>query len=211
MTTARAERRTQQERREASRADLIAATLELMDEVGFAGVSVGEVCKRAGRSVGVHLHHFGTKAALVAAAVDELAARRIADARADLERTPRRGVEAALDVVWQFYAGPTFVVALELWVAARTSPELREHLLAVEERIDREGVALVATIAPELTTPAGAVAARYAVATMRGLAMRRALHPDADLDAEWRALKPLLLATVHTATTVAAPSETEDH
>ncbi len=189
-------RRTQAERREASRADLIAATLELMDEVGYAGVSVAEVCQRAGRSVGTHLHHFGTKAALVAAAVDTLAARRIADVRADLEREPRRGVEAALDVVWQFYAGPTFVVALELWVAARTNPELREHLLAVEERIDREGVALAASIAPELTTPAGALAGRYAVATMRGVAMRRALYVDADIDADWRSLKPLLLTTL---------------
>jgi len=189
-------RRTQAERREASRADLIAATLELMEEVGYAGVSVAEVCQRAGRSVGTHLHHFGTKAALVTAAVDELAARRIADVRADLEREPRRGAEAALDVVWQFYAGPTFVVALELWVAARTNPELRQHLLAVEERIDREGVALAASIAPELTTPAGALAGRYAVATMRGLAMRRALYVDADLDAEWRSLKPLLLTTL---------------
>lgn len=189
-------RRTQAERREASRADLIAATLELMDEAGYAGVSVAEVCQRAGRSVGTHLHHFGTKAALVTAAVDELAARRIADVRADLEREPRRGAEAALDVVWQFYAGPTFVVALELWVAARTNPELRQHLLAVEERIDREGVALAASIAPELTTPAGALAGRYAVATMRGLAMRRALYVDADLDAEWRSLKPLLLTTL---------------
>ena len=188
-------RRTQAERREASRADLIAATLELMDEVGYAGVSVAEVCQRAGRSVGTHLHHFGTKAALVSAAVDALAARRIADVRADLEREPRQGVEAALDVVWQFYAGPTFVVALELWVAARTNPELREHLLAVEERIDREGVALAASIAPELTTPAGARAGRYAVATMRGVAMRRALYVDADIDADWRSLKPLLLTT----------------
>ncbi|HSX67893.1 TetR/AcrR family transcriptional regulator [Nocardioides sp.] len=198
-------RRTQAERREASRADLIAATLELMEEVGYAGVSVAEVCQRAGRSVGTHLHHFGTKAALVAAAVDALAARRIADVRADLEREPRRGVAAALDVVWQFYAGPTFVIALELWVAARTNPDLREHLLAVEERIDREGVALAASIAPELTTPAGALAGRHAVATMRGLAMRRALYVDVDLDADWRSLKPLLLTTFTATTTSEDP------
>ncbi|TCJ28282.1 TetR/AcrR family transcriptional regulator [Nocardioides jejuensis] len=192
----RAVGRSQAERTAASRLELLNAALEVLDESGFAGLTVADVCKRAGRTVGTHLHQFGTKAALVAAAVDALAARRIADARADLEREPRRGAEAALDVVWQFYAGPTFVVALELWVAARTNPELREHLLTVEERIDREGVALAASIAPELATPAGALAGRYAVATMRGLAMRRALYVDADLDAEWRSLKPLLLTTL---------------
>ena len=186
---------TQDERTAVSRAALIDATLELLDEVGYAGLSVADICQRAGRSVGTHLHQFGTKAALVAAAVDELAARRIAAARADLAREPRHGVEAALDVVWQFYAGPTFVAALELWVAARTNADLREHLLVVEERIDREGRALVAEIAPEIDEPSG-LATRHAVATMRGIAMRRALYLDADIDAEWRAVKPLLLDAV---------------
>lgn len=187
---------TQDERSAASRRALVEATLTLLDEVGYGRLAVADICRLAGRSVGTHLHHFGTKAALVAAAVDELAARRIADARADLERQPRRGTEAALDVVWQFYAGPTFVAALELWVEARTNPDLRAHLLVVEERIDREGVALAATIAPELASPAGLVAGRYVAATMRGLAMRRLLWPDADIDAEWRATRPFLLASL---------------
>jgi hypothetical protein len=130
----------------------------------------------------------------VTAAIDELAARRIADARADLVREPRQGAAAALDVVWQFYTGPTYVAALELWVAARTSPELRAHLAEVEQRIDREGLALVAAIAPELAEHGEA--ARYAVATMRGLAMRRLLDPELDLDLEWKRLKPFLLASV---------------
>ena len=166
---------TQEARTAASRTALIDATLELLEEVGYGRLSVAEICQRAGRSVGTHLHHFGTKAILVTAAVDELAARRIADARADLVREPRQGAAAALDVVWQFYTGPTYVAALELWVAARTSPELRAHLAEVEQRIDREGVALVAAIAPELAENGDA--ARFAVATMRGLAMRRLLDP----------------------------------
>jgi len=191
-----ATRRTQEERRTSSRHDLIAATLAAMEEVGYGGLAIAEICQRAGRSVGTHLHHFGTKAALVAAAVDQLAAQRIADMRDDLERRPRQGVEAALDAAWSFYAGPTFVVALELWVEARTNPELREHLLAVEARIDREGMALMAQIAPDLAATGDLTAARFAVATMRGIAMRRALYPDVDLDSEWRQAKPLLLAAL---------------
>jgi AcrR family transcriptional regulator len=191
-----ATRRTQEERRTSSRADLIAATLALMDEVGYGGLAIAEICQRAGRSVGTHLHHFGTKAALVTAAVDQLAAQRIADMRAELEREPRRGVEAALDAAWSFYAGPTFVVALELWVEARTNPELRAHLLEVEARIDREGMALMSEIAPDIAQRDGLTSARFAVATMRGIAMRRALHPEADIDAEWRSVKPLLLTAL---------------
>ena len=197
-------RRTQEQRRTSSRGDLIAATLALMDEVGYGGLAIAEICQRAGRSVGTHLHHFGTKAALVAAAVDQLAAQRIADMREDLARHPRQGIEAALDAAWSFYAGPTFVVALELWVEARTNAELREHLLEVEARIDREGIALMAQIAPAMADATDLTGARFAVATMRGIAMRRALFPEADIDAEWRSIKPLLLSAL---TSTAADSK----
>ncbi|MCL2581866.1 MAG: TetR/AcrR family transcriptional regulator [Streptosporangiales bacterium] len=186
-------RRTQSERTASSRQALLSATLELMAESGYAKVSVADICRRAGRSVGSHLHHFGTKAALVSAAVDQLAELRIQAMRDDLARSPRFGTGAALDVAWSFYAGPTFVVALELWVAARTDPELREHLLAVEERIDREVMTLAAQVAPEtVAKPGAAAAARTALATMRGLAMRRCLYADEDLERTWQDTRPML-------------------
>jgi AcrR family transcriptional regulator len=193
VTVTTAPRRTQAERRDASRSALIDATLELLDEVGYAGLSVADICQRAGRSVGVHLHHFGTKSALVAAAVDHLADVRIRAMREELAEHPRTGLEAALEVGWSFYRGPTFLAALELWTAARTDPELRAHVLKVEENIDREGVALMATIAPDLIGPVGLEGARFAVSTMRGLAMRRAIDGDDGIDAAWTSMLPLLL------------------
>src|SRR5581483_5616444 len=149
MTLTSTPRRTQQERRDASRAALIDATLDLLDEVGYAGLSVADICARAGRSVGTHLHHFGTKSALLAASVAHLAALRIRAMRAELAEHPRSGLDAALDIGWSFYRGPTFLVALELWTAARTDAELRNHLLGVEENIDREAIALMIEVAPD--------------------------------------------------------------
>lgn len=191
--TSPAPRRTQHQRRDASRAALIGATLELLEEVGYAGLSVADICERAGRSVGTHLHHFGTKSALVAAAVDHLADVRIRAMREELAEHPRSGTDAALDIGWSFYRGPTFLAALELWNAARTDPELREHLLPVEENIDREGIALMASVAPDLLGAEGIRAARFVLATMRGLAMRRALYGDGGIDDAWTQTKPLLL------------------
>lgn len=193
MTVASAPRRTQQERRDASRSALIDATLELLDEVGYAGLSVADICQRAGRSVGTHLHHFGTKSALVAASVDHLADVRIRAMRAELAEHPRTGLDAALDIGWSFYRGPTFLVALELWTAARTDEELREHLLGVEENIDREAVDLMNEVAPEGVDDYGIRGVRFAVASMRGLAMRRALYGDTGIDYAWTQMKPLLL------------------
>lgn len=193
MTTTAAPRRTQHERRDASRSALIGATLELLEEVGYAGLSVADICERAGRSVGTHLHHFGTKSALVAASVDHLADVRIKAMRAELAEHPRSGLDAALDIGWSFYRGPTFLVALELWNAARTDPELREHLLRVEEHLDREGIALMTEVAPEGVDDYGIRGARFAVASMRGLAMRRALYGDTGIDYAWTQMKPLLL------------------
>lgn len=192
MSTTSAVRRTQEERRSASRLALIEATLDLMQEVGYAGLSVSEICRRAERSVGVHLHHFGTKSALLAAAVDHLAELRIQAMREDLALHPRHGLEAALDIAWSFYRGPTFIAALELWTAARTDPDLREHLLVVEEKIDRTGLTLMAEVAPGLLDEAALHQARFAVSAMRGLAMRRALFGDEGIDAAWSSMKPLL-------------------
>lgn len=193
VTVTSTPRRTQHERRGASRSALIAATLDLLQEVGYAGLSVAEICERAGRSVGTHLHHFGTKSALVAAAVDHLADVRIQAMRAELAEHPRSGLDAALDIGWSFYRGPTFLVALELWNAARTDPDLREHLLRVEENIDREGLALMSEVAPGVLGDADLRGARFAVASMRGLAMRRALYGDTGIDYAWTQMKPLLL------------------
>lgn len=192
LTTHRT-RRTQSERTAASRQALLSATLELITESGYADVSVADICRRAGRSVGTHLHHFGTKAALVSAAVNHLAELRIEAMRDDLARSPRFGAGAALDVAWSFYSGPTFVVALELWVAARTDPDLRGQLLAVEERIDREVMLLAAQVDPDtVARPGAAASARLALATMRGLAMRRCLYPDEDLERSWQEARPVL-------------------
>lgn len=186
-------RRTQAERRAESRSALLTATLEILAERGYAGLSIAEVCERAGRSVGAHLHHFGTKSVLVTAAIDHLAELRIQAMRDDLAATPRIGIAAALDVAWHFYTGPTFIVALELWVAARTDTALRDHLLPVEAKIDREVMSLAEQIAPgQVSVESAAVA----VASMRGLAMRRFLEPGVDLDKDWQAFRAQLIAMI---------------
>jgi AcrR family transcriptional regulator len=74
-------RRTQAERRAATRTALLEATIECLIDYGYADLTTARVADLAGVSRGAQVHYFANKAALVAAAVDHLAQRRIEEFR----------------------------------------------------------------------------------------------------------------------------------
>src|SRR3954449_6519607 len=134
------ERRTQAERSAATVDALLDATIGCLVEDGYANTTTSRVAERAGVSRGAHLHHFQTRSALVAAAVKHLSWRRgreLHDAVEDLPEGEGR-VAAALDLLWATYSSPLFAAALDLWSHARTDPELRERLVAVDRALDAE-------------------------------------------------------------------------
>jgi len=63
-------RRTQQRRREAAKAKLVAATISLIGEHGLRGFSVSDVAERSGLDRGLVGHHFKTIRALTQAAAE---------------------------------------------------------------------------------------------------------------------------------------------
>ena len=71
-------RRTQAERREATIARLLDATIDALAERGYAGASVAEICRRAGLSQGALFRHFDTRHAVIGAATDEIGRRHLA-------------------------------------------------------------------------------------------------------------------------------------
>ncbi len=118
---------------------LLEATVECLVELGWSGTSTTVVSQRAGVSRGAQLHHFPTKQALVVAAVEYLTERRRDDLTRDLADLPAEGrTRAVLEVLASQFVAPVFFAALELWVAARTDPELREAVGPLERRIGRE-------------------------------------------------------------------------
>lgn len=134
-----ATRRTQAERRADTTARLLDATAEALIEMGYAGTTTTEVCRRAGVSRGAMLHHFPSKDELVAAAVAHIVDLRVEEFRATLATLPEGApvltqLETAIDVLWGIYKGPTVAAWIELIVAARTDAKLRRHVNAVEER-----------------------------------------------------------------------------
>ena len=136
-TTARV---PQTERTRAMRQRLLEATIECLVEEGWSGTSTTLVSQRAGVSRGAQLHHFPTKSDLVLAAVDHLSTARQEELRAhgaELPRGPLR-TRAVLEMLAEQFTGPLFLAALELWVAARTDPSLREAVSDLEARMGRD-------------------------------------------------------------------------
>jgi AcrR family transcriptional regulator len=126
--------RTQQERSAAMRKRLLDATVECLVRYGYAGTTTTKVTELAGVTRGAQVHHFPTRADLVAAAVRHLAAKRteLAFDKIDAVRHAADPIDAALDLMWEVHQGPIQYATIEMWVAARTDPELRKQLTVVE-------------------------------------------------------------------------------
>src|SRR5215218_2962819 len=148
---ATATRRTQQERASAMRLRLLEATLDCLVDHGYAGTSTTRVVERAGVTRGAQVHHFPTKAALVAAAIRHLADKRAEQAFAELDRIKKEPdpVDSALDLMWDLHQGPVFRATVELWVAARTDPELHSHLSIVEPATTASVMEVAKTLFPD--------------------------------------------------------------
>ena len=192
-TEATSGKRTQAERSATTRAALLDAAVKCLVEEGYASVTTARVAELAGVTRGAHLHHFGTRQALVAAAVEELTVRRDAEFREAIAQLPEGGrarLEGGLDLIWAGYASPLFQAALALWTAARTDPELREQLLAVERRFERGTAELSQSIVGDDRKRLELV-----LATVRGLSLLDTLNPEGKRnERQWPAVREQLVA-----------------
>jgi AcrR family transcriptional regulator len=179
-------RRTQAERRASTRARLLDAAVECLAELGYARTTTVEVARRAGVSRGAQLHHFPTKAELVLSAMQHVIERQevaFDEAMASVPRGPGRP-EAAIDVLWTMFTGPTFAAWLELAVAARTDPELRVGLHAVEAQFQATVRARFLEVF-EAGPDAGdffEVAPLFTFALLDGVALHRVVAADPERD-----------------------------
>lgn len=138
--THRTTHRPVQARSVATRQALLDAALESLVERGYAATTTIETARRAGVSRGAELHHFPTRAELLAAAVQHLLERRLAEFRAALTTLDPGAdlLDTAIDLVWSMFEGPAYAAWAELWIAARTDPELAATVVAMDERFTEE-------------------------------------------------------------------------
>ena len=196
-TTTPKRRRTQEERSATTRAALLDATIDALVEYGYANLTTTRVVERAGVSRGAQVHHFPTKAQLVSEAVRHLAARRVEEFLQAAPRLPsseERRAAWILDRLWEVHTSPLFEAALELWVAARTDPELRASLTAVERDVATAVTSTGPDLFPELSKrPDFKTDVNAAMAAIRGLALLRFVDDPETVDRGWRKTKQRLM------------------
>ena len=132
----RTRRRTQAQRSAATQEGLLDATIACLVELGYAGATTTAICDRAGVSRGAQLHHYPTKAQLVAGAIERLFERRHREFRESLEEAP--DLARSLERLWRIYTSDTFYAWAELLVASRTDPALRRRLREVDDKFFEE-------------------------------------------------------------------------
>jgi AcrR family transcriptional regulator len=117
-------RRTQESRSKAAREKLLRATIELLQERGYSGLTTKEVATRAGFSNGALMHHFSTKADLVIAAGAHIYEKHIENGRRIAESAAARKdpLNAFITDCANVYLGNTFIPTMEMMIAARTDP-----------------------------------------------------------------------------------------
>jgi AcrR family transcriptional regulator len=175
-------RRTQEERRAETRGRLLAATIESLIDVGYAGTTIRAVTERAGVSQGAQSHHFPHRVDLVASAFEHLAEQRrtrYSERAQSLTGDRATRLRALLDLLWEDFSSPLFTVAAKLWVASADDDELRERLIPVERRIYSGMAEIAREVAGDLGGEPG-FDRKLAVAmnTVAGLALVREFDPS---------------------------------
>lgn len=201
-------RRTQAERRAATKAALLEACVDCLLEFGYTKLTTAAVVSRAQVSRGAQAHYFSTKAELVVASLRHLTDRLAAEVAEpgppgtnpaggrDGDGGADRGEDriAMLDLLWAVHTDRVFPALMELWTAARTDDELRVALSDFERDLTREIVGYCQHRLPEL---AGHPDFRSLLATvlaaLRGLAMVDFLGRAGELQRLWPGVRNQLL------------------
>ena len=190
-------RRTQAERRAATRKALLDATIDVLVDRGYAGLTTTLVCERAGVTRGAQAHYFATKADLVVQALSHLTDALVADLVStplDVADDPAGQYAVLLDRLWELFSGPVSFAQLELFVAARTDADLHRHLAQFDQAVLDTLDNAARQVAPQLVErPEFASVMTTAIATIRGLRMLRAVASERAVRRAWGPARDQLL------------------
>ena len=117
-------RRTQEERSTETRAALLQATVSAIHDLGYAAVTTAIISERAGLSRGAFLHHFHTKAELMAAVVKMVFDDEMAQYQKIVQSPEMDHLSQWPRILWSVLSRPSGIAVLEILQAARSDPDL---------------------------------------------------------------------------------------
>ena len=174
--------RTQQARRDQTRARLTEATIKSIAHQGYPATTTRQIAEFADASLGAIAHHFPARVDLIATALTEVGIRMETDLRARAEQAVAGGgahrTSALLDVLWSAFNSELYTVWVKVWIAAVDDPELYAALAPLERPQSAVFAAIAAEAAPE-GVPRAEWTRRFSVAldAMRGLALTLTTQP----------------------------------
>lgn len=162
------------------------AAIECLMESGYHGTSVQLICGRAGVSQGALFRHFATKNELM-----QPVGRKVVDDIFESALSLAAQLPACMSEEERIIAlmkalvmSPRHIVLLELLMAARTTPDLRDIFLGSSSTYFRDRfVAMMASLFPRYAISTGFFATLLTMmTTMHGMALYRTLaeHPEGD-------------------------------
>lgn len=132
-------RRTQAERTEATRTQILKAAANLIRRRGYARFRTADVAAEAGMSRGAQLHHFPTKDSLVVATLQYVfeQAQIMSRRRAAAVNRPRDLIEAVIEDAREFFFSEHFMVAIDIVLSTSTDEAVRKQILEISRKARR--------------------------------------------------------------------------
>jgi AcrR family transcriptional regulator len=134
------QRRTNAERTAQTQHDLLEATIDCLNRLGYGATTTHVVAEAAGMSRGAMMHHYPTKADLMAAAVRYAWEKEFKAMQIEIEKVPA-GLErfrAMIDVHWQIVQLPEDTAINEVRHGTRSDPELATAVQPVMAEISAD-------------------------------------------------------------------------
>ncbi|MBM3352283.1 MAG: TetR/AcrR family transcriptional regulator [Betaproteobacteria bacterium] len=173
-------RRTQSERSGDTQRRLCQAAVELLSEVGYERLTTAHIAQRAGVSKGAQAHHYSCKDDMLVAAFEHLLMQ-WEERREAYARTLGNGarMEDLLTNMWrQVFGRPDYLASLEVMLAARHHPSLRERLQALLQTWTAARDATFNEIVPLADPEELATFMQINFCVLRGLAVYKGLAED---------------------------------
>ena len=198
-TKSRVPRGPNAERRAATRAKIMEATVKCLAEFGYAATSTPLVAKMAKVSRGSLLHQFPTKVDLILAVAEYAARAQGAVIREALMSKPvgRERFLHGVDAIWAALRRPASVALMEVMIAARSDAELAVRYPgfagAMEESMHRSRSRIAAGLGAEDRAEEVDVMSHLTLVALRGLAMETLFvgRPTQDADKVVELLKTI--------------------
>jgi AcrR family transcriptional regulator len=175
-------RRTQAERSETTRKQLLDAAIKLVRARGFGGLRTVEVADLAGVSRGALLHHFKNKHALVVAVlqyVNELSLTQSAR-RAQSARTVGDPIEGIIQDARDFYFGEYFFLELAIAMSDESSRSLKRETYQISRptRLSVEAAWLDTLVSSGLPKQLAGDVLALTMSVVRGFSVRTLIEND---------------------------------